>query len=97
MRTKASRLAICAIAFGLCSFDAQAQDGAVKALFEKHNLIGIFASNCRGPASKQNNYFVHRLLDPDHLQRDVMEGEPWIRHDEHYHVDFAVRASRAEA
>jgi len=20
-----------------------------------------------------------------------MKGEPWIRHDEHYHVDFAVR------
>jgi len=20
-----------------------------------------------------------------------MQGEPWIRHDEHYHVDFAVR------
>lgn len=26
-----------------------------------------------------------------------MKGKPWIRHDEHYHVDFALRCQPAEA
>ncbi|PYN85490.1 MAG: hypothetical protein DMD87_23225 [Candidatus Rokuibacteriota bacterium] len=59
MRTKASRLAICAIAFGLPATSPATE------------------SVCYGTS--------------------FMQGEPWIRHDEHYHVDFAVRASRAEA
>jgi hypothetical protein len=47
---------------------------SVKAVFEKHNLLGIFAPDCSKPASAQNYYYVHRLVDADHLQRDVMEG-----------------------
>jgi hypothetical protein len=53
---------------------AQAQSGAVKALFEKYNLLGTFSADCGSPASKTNIYYVNRLLDPDRVQRDLMEG-----------------------
>jgi hypothetical protein len=51
---------------------AQAQSGSVKAIFEKHNLLGIWAWDCSRPASRNNWYFVHRLVDADHVQRDYM-------------------------
>lgn len=54
--------------------DAAAQQGSVKAIFEKHDLLGMFAADCAGPASKTNPYFVNRLLDADHVQRDQMSG-----------------------
>jgi hypothetical protein len=54
--------------------DATAQQGSVKAIFEKHDLLGMFAADCAGPASKTNPYFVNRLLDADHVQRDQMSG-----------------------
>jgi hypothetical protein len=54
---------------------AQAQNGAVKAMFEKHKLIGTFAWDCSKPAAKNNLYYVHRLLDADHVQRDQMSSE----------------------
>jgi hypothetical protein len=47
---------------------------SVKTVFEKHNLLGTLAWDCSQPASKQNHYFVHRLLDADRVQRDMMEG-----------------------
>jgi hypothetical protein len=47
---------------------------SVKTVFEKHNLLGTFAWDCSKPTSKQNHYFVHRLLDADRVQRDMMEG-----------------------
>jgi hypothetical protein len=53
---------------------ARAQSGAVKAVFEKHDLLGTFAWDCSRPASRDNHYFVDRLLDPDHVQRDQMVG-----------------------
>jgi hypothetical protein len=53
---------------------ARAQSGAVKAVFEKHDLLGTFAPDCAKPASNDNHYFVNRLLDPDHVQRDQMIG-----------------------
>jgi hypothetical protein len=53
---------------------ARAQNGAVKAVFEKHDLLGTFAADCAKPASNNNHYFVNRLLDPDHVQRDQMIG-----------------------
>jgi hypothetical protein len=53
---------------------AQASE-SVKAIFEKYNLIGTFAWDCSQPPSPENNwYFVNRLLDPDHVQRDFMIG-----------------------
>jgi len=53
---------------------AHAQGGSVKAVFEKHNLLGTFAWDCARPASKDNLYFVNRLMDADHIQRDQMSG-----------------------
>jgi tetratricopeptide (TPR) repeat protein len=47
---------------------------SIKALFEKHNLLGIFAWDCGKPASKENLYYVNRLLDGDRVQRDQMSG-----------------------
>ena len=54
--------------------DAAAQQGSVKAIFEKHDLLGIFAVDCSSRASKTNVYFVTRLLDANHVQRDQMSG-----------------------
>ena len=42
---------------------------------EKHKLIGTFAWDCSKPANKDNLYFVHRVLDANHVQRDQMSGE----------------------
>jgi hypothetical protein len=54
---------------------AQAQSESVKAIFEKYNLIGTFAWDCSQPPSRDNNwYFVNRLLNADHVQRDFMIG-----------------------
>ena len=54
--------------------DAGAQESSVKAIFEKHDLLGMFAFDCSSPASKSNIYFVNRLLDAYHVQRDQMSG-----------------------
>jgi hypothetical protein len=49
--------------------------GVLKAIFEKYNLLGTFAWDCRKPPSHDSNwYFVNRLLDADHVQRDFMIG-----------------------
>jgi hypothetical protein len=54
---------------------ALAQNGAVKAIFEKYNLLGMFAWDCSKPPDTNNNwYFVNRLLDADHVQRDFMNS-----------------------
>src|SRR5262249_33900588 len=45
---------------------------AVRALFEKHKLLGFFAWDCSKPASEANPYFAHRALDNDHVQRDLL-------------------------
>jgi TIR domain len=47
---------------------------SVKAIFEKHNLLGSFAVDCSKPATKANPYFVNRLIDADHVQRDQMSA-----------------------
>jgi hypothetical protein len=72
-------LTICALgAFAAASLvpsAAQAQNGAVKAIFEKYDLLGMFAWDCGKPPDKNNNwFFVNRLLDADHVQRDFMES-----------------------
>jgi hypothetical protein len=51
-----------------------AQAASVKEVFEKHKLIGTFAIDCSQPASGRNAYYVHRLLNADTLQRDIMDG-----------------------
>ena len=60
----------------------RAQAASVKEIFEKYNLVGIFAQDCTKPPTvqtprngvAQNWWFVNRLIDPDHAQRDFMEG-----------------------
>jgi hypothetical protein len=47
---------------------------SVKEIFEKYDLIGIFAPDCSKPLSGSNLYYVHRVLGADHLQRDIMVG-----------------------
>jgi hypothetical protein len=52
-----------------------AQAASVKEIFEKHNLLGSFAWDCAKPPSADNNwYFVNRVMDSDHVQRDYMTG-----------------------
>lgn len=53
---------------------AQAQDGSVAGIFEKYQMLGTFAEDCNRPASRDNPYYVHRVVDANHVQRDVMEG-----------------------
>jgi polyhydroxybutyrate depolymerase len=53
---------------------AQAQGGSIKTLFEKYNLLGTFAWDCSKPASNSNIYYVQRLIDADHVQRDQISG-----------------------
>ena len=59
---------------GFALAPAYAQSGSVKAVFEKHGLLGTFARDCNKPAGRDNLYYVNRLVDPDHVQRDLMEG-----------------------
>jgi hypothetical protein len=47
---------------------------SVKEIFEKYGLLGTFAWDCGKPASRQNFYYVHRLIDTERVQRDAMEG-----------------------
>jgi hypothetical protein len=52
-----------------------AQAASVKEVFEKYNLLGVFAWDCSKPVSPDNNwYHVHRPIDINHVQRDYMTG-----------------------
>jgi hypothetical protein len=65
--------AIAATAITLATSPAAAD--SVKQVFEKHDLIGVFAWDCTRPASSDNNwYYVDRVIDEDHMQRDFMTG-----------------------
>lgn len=50
--------------------------GIALVIFEQEYLPRLWTT-ARGPYLKHNLRF--------------MKGKPWVRHDEHYHVDFAVR------
>jgi len=62
------------IAAAFASSVANAQSGSVKAVFEKQGLLGTFARDCSKPASKDNGYYIHRLLDASRVQRDYMDS-----------------------
>jgi hypothetical protein len=74
-----SRLALLLVFGSACPGFAQPavpQDGAVKAIFEKYDLLGIFAADCRKPAKSVDNwYYVNRLVDANHVRRELM-GSP---------------------
>jgi len=54
--------------------DATALGSSVRAVFESHGLIGIYAVDCGRRASRSNFYYVNRALDDGHVQFDVMSG-----------------------
>jgi penicillin-insensitive murein endopeptidase len=56
--------------------------GIALVIFENAYLPRLFATR-RGPYLKDKLHF--------------MKGKPWVRHDEHYHVDFAVPCRAASA
>jgi penicillin-insensitive murein DD-endopeptidase len=71
-----------AIAEHLFQLDAAARaraGGLALVIFDTPYLQKLFATK-RGPYLKANLPF--------------MKGRPWVRHDEHYHVDFAVPCKR---
>jgi Caspase domain len=47
---------------------------SVRAVFEKHDLLGNLAWDCTKPASKSNLRYLHRALDDDRVQREQMSG-----------------------
>ena len=74
MRTFEKACLAAAVLLAAASSAASAQDGSVKAIFEKYNMLGVFAADCSKPASRDNPYYVHRVIDANHVQRDTMEG-----------------------
>jgi len=44
-------------------------------IFEKHHLLGTFSYDCTKAPDKKNLYFVNRVLDASHIQRDIMSGQ----------------------
>lgn len=50
------------------------QSGSLKSVFEKYNLLGTHAVDCSKPVSENNWYFVHRVIDDGHVQRDIVVG-----------------------
>ena len=69
-----TRIRAAAVA-GIILVSSSAQAASIKEIFEKHGLLGTFAWDCSKPASGDNNwYFVNRVMDADHVQRDFMSG-----------------------
>jgi heat shock protein HslJ len=55
---------------------ASPTQSSVKAIFEKRGLIGAFAWDCSKPPNSNSNwYFVNRVIDADHVQRDYMTDQ----------------------
>jgi hypothetical protein len=72
--TRSISLAIAAVSATILAASS-AHAASVKEIFEKYNLLGTFAWDCTKPPSADNNwYFVNRLMDADHVQRDFMSG-----------------------
>ena len=70
--------AACLLFTGFCLGirEVTAQDSSVKVVFENYKLLGIFAFDCSKPPTSDNYYYVHRLVDAGHVQRDRMSGPP---------------------
>jgi hypothetical protein len=75
-RTRAVALAVAAAAL----FASAAQAASAPEIFQKHNLIGIFAWDCGKPAAADNFYYVNRVIDANTIQRDIMDGPSSRRH-----------------
>jgi hypothetical protein len=66
-------LTVCVAAL-ICLTAGSAQAATVQEIFAKYGLLGFLAVDCSKEVSRDNDYYVHRPVDADHLQRDVMEG-----------------------
>jgi hypothetical protein len=73
MRWVGPLLAIANVLTAITSAAPAAQVASVKEIVEKYDLLGTYAWDCAKPASRSNHYYVHRLIDADHLQRDMMD------------------------
>lgn len=58
------------LAAGSAPSAAAAQGSSVKAMLEKHDLLGIFAYDCNKPIGSGNFYFVVWARDDGRVQRD---------------------------
>src|SRR5689334_12768503 len=69
-------LVLAATALGVAILGCSpAHAASIKEVFEKHGLIGTFAWDCsKQPSGDGNWYFVNRVMDADHVQRDYMTG-----------------------
>jgi hypothetical protein len=68
--------ALAAVAVTAALFTGSAVRAASpKEIFEKYHLLGTFSYDCTKAADKKNLYFVNRVLDAGHLQRDIMSGQ----------------------
>jgi hypothetical protein len=74
MRTKLQLLLGLGVLVAGAHTSALAQGASVLELFQKHNLLGTFAWDCAKPVGKDNYYYVHRQLDTQRVQRDMMSG-----------------------
>jgi len=63
---------------------------SVKDIFEKYGLLGTWSADCTKPVSKENRHAVYRVLDADHVQREVL-SDPTIQGS----LSVADRASEA--
>jgi hypothetical protein len=54
---------------------SSAHAATIQEIFTKFHLIGSFAWDCsKAPSGSDNWYFVNRVVDADHVQRDFMTG-----------------------
>ncbi len=92
--------------YGL-EFDAQGRAGELRIDFE---ALAAHLVALRETARRKEVGIALVILDPPLMNElmktsqgkklhglPFMKGKPWIRHDEHYHVDFAVPCKPAQA
>jgi len=79
---RAKPITLAAAAAVLVCATAAVHAASVKDIFQKYNLLGVFAQDCTKPPTvqtppnggDQNWWFVNRLIDDNHAQRDFMNS-----------------------
>lgn len=51
-----------------------AYSATVKEVFEQYKQLGTFGWDCSKPPSNDNRYFINRVIDDNHVQRETMVG-----------------------
>lgn len=52
-----------------------AHSATVKEIFEQYGQLGTFAWDCSKPPSKDNRYFINRVIDDNHVRRETLLGK----------------------